>query len=151
MFGTKKSSHKISTAAAKNIAKLKGVTVITAGCEFDGKLICRGSSRIAGKLTGELISDSLLIIEEEAEIEAKLTTEKVMIHGKISGSLYAKEKVEISSTGSFIGDIDTPSLVIQEGAEFDGRSISRKGKKTSKELSNEKDQQDLEKEKLSVL
>jgi cytoskeletal protein CcmA (bactofilin family) len=109
-----------------------GITIITAGCHFKGKLHCKGSSRIAGTIEGELISEGMLVIEQGAVIKAEMNTEEVIVHGSITGSLHARKKVELASTSKFVGDIFTPSLIVEEGAKFDGRSSS----KVSDEIAN---------------
>jgi len=98
------------------------VTILTSGCHFNGKLYCRGSTRIGGKIEGEIISEGLLIIEEEALISADIKADEVVIQGRIQGRLEARGRVELCSTCSFEGDILTPILVITEGAQFNGRS-----------------------------
>ncbi|MCB9228270.1 MAG: polymer-forming cytoskeletal protein [Deltaproteobacteria bacterium] len=101
------------------------VTILTSGCHFNGKLYCKGSSRIGGKIEGEIISEGLLIIEEEALITAKIQAEEVVIQGQIRGEVEASFRVELSSSGQVEGDIITPSLVIHEGATFNGRTTMR--------------------------
>lgn len=98
------------------------VTIITAGCEFSGKLHCRGASRIGGEIEGEIVSEGLLIIEEEARIHAAVVAEEVVIQGKMQGKLKANHRVEICATGSFEGDIECPSLIVHEGAVFNGNT-----------------------------
>src|SRR5262245_2268512 len=48
------------------------VTILTTGCHFSGKLYCRGASRIGGKIDGQIVSEGLLIVEEEAVITAEI-------------------------------------------------------------------------------
>ena len=98
------------------------VTILTSGCHFSGKLYCRGSTRIGGKIDGEIVSEGLLIIEEEAQINANVKADEAIIQGQVKGRLDAKGRVELCSTCSFEGDVVTPILVIQEGAQFNGRS-----------------------------
>ena len=98
------------------------VTILTSGCHFAGKLYCRGSTRIGGKVEGEIISEGLLILEEEAVVDANITCEEIVVQGQITGTIAARSRVELSSTCSFSGDVVTPSLVIEEGAKFTGRS-----------------------------
>ena len=33
------------------------VTILTPGCHFSGKLYCKGSSRIGGRIEGEIVSE----------------------------------------------------------------------------------------------
>jgi len=116
------------------------VTILTSGCHFNGKLYCRGSSRIAGKIEGTLISEGLLIIEEEAIINAQVTAEEAVIQGQVQGRLEAKTRVELCASSHFEGDIKTPLLIVQEGAQFNGRSTmtgTRAGSEHGRKYQNE--------------
>ncbi|MFK7872926.1 MAG: polymer-forming cytoskeletal protein [Oligoflexales bacterium] len=113
----------------KNSAKRRGanfhesaVTILTPGCHFNGKLYCRGSSRIGGRIEGEIVSEGLLIVEEEAHISACIQAEEAIIQGKVSGTLKASGRVELADRCCFDGDIITPALVIHEGAQFNGKT-----------------------------
>lgn len=99
------------------------VTILTSGCHFSGKLYCRGSSRIGGKIEGQVISEGILIIEEGAVIEAEVKADEVIIQGKVNGRLEAKIRCELYPQSRFEGDIVSPVLVVNEGAQFNGRSI----------------------------
>jgi cytoskeletal protein CcmA (bactofilin family) len=99
------------------------VTILTSGCHFSGKLYCRGSSRIGGKIEGQIVSEGILIIEEGATILAEVKADEVIIQGKVNGRLEAKIRAELYPQSRFDGDIVTPVLVINEGAQFNGRSI----------------------------
>ena len=105
------------------------VTILTPGCHFNGKLYCKGSSRIGGRIEGEIISEGLLIIEEEALITANIKADEAVIQGRVSGQINAKYQVELASTCVYTGDIVTPSLIIREGAKFNGQSSMEVAKK----------------------
>jgi cytoskeletal protein CcmA (bactofilin family) len=51
-----------------------------------------------------------------------MAVNSVYIGGEVQGSLEVKEKINIHSTGKFIGDVRTPVFIMEEGALFDGRS-----------------------------
>lgn len=105
-----------------DITRDAAVTILTSGCHFSGKLFCRGSTRIGGCIDGEIISEGLLIIEEEAKINASIKVDEVVIQGRVDGKLEAAGRVELTASSAFSGDILTPVLVIREGAQFNGRS-----------------------------
>ena len=110
----------------KPVAKLpmdEGVTILTAGCHFDGKLYCRGSSRIGGKIEGQIVSEGLLIIEEGASIHAEIRAEEAVIQGVVEGKIECTNRLELHRTARFSGDIHTPVLIINEGAGFNGRAV----------------------------
>ena len=98
------------------------VTILTNGCHFNGKLYCKGASRIGGKIEGQIISEGLLIIEEEAVINAEIKADEAIIQGFVTGKLQANQRAELNATCKFEGDISTPCLVVKEGAQFNGRS-----------------------------
>ena len=115
-----------SDKKAKNKSKASyldsAVTILTPGCHFSGKLYCKGSSRIGGRIEGEIVSEGLLIIEEEAMITAEIKADEAVVQGKVKGKLEAKGRVELAQSSQFDGDIITPSLKVMEGAKFNGRS-----------------------------
>jgi cytoskeletal protein CcmA (bactofilin family) len=106
----------------KPAVKDTAVTILTSGCHFSGKLYCRGSSRIGGRIEGQIISEGLLIIEEQALITAEIKADEAVIQGRVKGKLEATGRVELTHTSYFEGDIATPVLVVSEGAQFNGRS-----------------------------
>lgn len=119
--------------APKNLPALKAkkpapgrdanaVTILTTGCHFSGKLYCRGASRIGGKIDGQIVSEGLLIIEEEAVITAEIKADEAIIQGRVQGKLHATGRVELCASSQFDGDIITPILVVREGAQFNGQS-----------------------------
>lgn len=114
------------------------VTIITAGCHFDGKLFCRGASRIGGRIDGEIVSEGLLIIEESAVISADAKVEEAVIQGHMVGKLEATGRVELAPDCLFEGDIVSPKLLIHEGATFNGRAIMPT-KEVKEDLINVKD------------
>ena len=97
------------------------VTILTSSCHFEGKLYCKGASRIGGRIQGKVISEGLLIIEEEARLNAEIVVDEVVVQGQVSGKLRATKRVELRETSRFQGEITSPALIIREGAQFDGR------------------------------
>ncbi len=96
-------------------------TILAASSHFKGKLYCKGISRIAGKIEGEIISEGLVVLEEAAEIDAIIHGEEVCIAGNMRGTVYASRKVELLPTCCFEGSLHTPVLVVQEGAHMQGQ------------------------------
>jgi cytoskeletal protein CcmA (bactofilin family) len=121
----------------KDHPKDYAVTIITSGCHFSGKLYCKGSTRIGGKVDGEIVSEGLLIIEEEAIISADVKAEDIVIQGHLRGTVEAHGKVELSPTCVYDGDIITPVLVVQEGAQFNGRTTMDPNRIMDRQVSRE--------------
>ncbi|MBP6218447.1 MAG: polymer-forming cytoskeletal protein [Oligoflexales bacterium] len=124
LFGKNKSSQELRKKKGHlSISQQEvGITILTPSCHFSGKLYCRGTSRIGGRIEGEVVSEGVLIIEPEAFISANIFADEVIVQGRVQGRLEAKERVELADGGVFEGDIITPALSVMEGAKFNGRS-----------------------------
>lgn len=88
--------------------------------EFKGLLSFQGTVRIDGKLEGEVVTKDTLIVGESADIKAEITVGIMISEGKIMGNVTASNRIEIRSKSRLIGNIKTPSLIIEQGAIFDG-------------------------------
>ncbi|QGG47006.1 bactofilin family protein [Heliorestis convoluta] len=97
-------------------------TVIGKDSEFKGILKATGAVRIDGSLHGEIIGNGDIIVGESGEIEASIDGRNVIIAGTVHGNITATGRLEIAATGKLYGDIYTGSLVIDEGALFQGSS-----------------------------
>lgn len=96
--------------------------VINHGCEFEGKLCFQGAVRIGGTFRGEIYTPDVLIIGEGARVTGEIDAGTVIISGEVNGSVKAKHRVEIHKPAVFRGEILTPSLSVDEGVIFEGRS-----------------------------
>ena len=92
------------------------------GSEFDGKLSFEGTVRIDGIFTGEISTTDTLIVGESAKIAAEIACGSLIVHGEIIGNIRAKIAVELHQPARVHGDISTPSLMIERGVVFEGRT-----------------------------
>lgn len=98
-------------------------TLLGGGSEFEGKLTFEGTVRIDGKLKGEVFSDDMLIVGEGAYVEAEIDIGEIIIQGTVVGNIRATRAIEIHAPGRVKGDLTTPSLQIDKGVIFEGRSF----------------------------
>ncbi len=63
-----------------------------------------------------------MVVGEGALVKANIAVKSVYISGDVQGNIEVKEKINIHSTGKFLGDVHTPVFIMEEGAFFDGRS-----------------------------
>ena len=102
-------------------AKAKIGTLIGKGAVFDGNLSAPETVRVDGTLNGNCDCKELLIVGVDGKINGDITTQNIIISGKVDGDIEAKGKLELLSTGKLVGNIIARSLVIDEDASFDGR------------------------------
>ena len=104
-------------------------TLLGRGATFDGKLTFEGTVRIDGRFKGEVFSEDVLVIGEGAIVEAEIDIGEIIIQGTVVGNIRAKRGIEIQAPGRVKGDIHTPSLQIDKGVIFEGRSFMEGGAK----------------------
>ncbi len=88
--------------------------------EFEGKLTFHGTIRIDGHFKGEISADGSLIVGEGAMIEANMHISYILINGEIHGNIIVDDRIEIHPPGKVFGDIQAPTLLIDEGGIFEG-------------------------------
>jgi len=91
------------------------------GSRVVGKLSFEGPARIEGAVEGEILAQDTLTIGESAVVNAQITGNAVIIHGRVTGDVTARKKLEIRAPGRLLGNIATPNLVIHEGVVFEGQ------------------------------
>ena len=99
------------------------------GSQFRGELEFEDTMRIDGRFNGKIVSKNELIVGESATIEGDIHVGRIAISGTVIGKIVAQQRVEIHRNGRVYSDIDTPALVIEEGAIFQGNCTmgDRKG------------------------
>ena len=90
------------------------------GSSFKGELEFEDTMRIDGKFNGRINSKNELIVGESAHIEGDVHVGSIAISGTVVGKIVADQRVEIHRNGKVYCDIDTPALIIEEGALFQG-------------------------------
>jgi len=99
------------------------VGLLGKGTSFEGKLFFEGTVRIDGAFWGEVATEGLLVIGDEAIVHAQISAETIIIQGEHHGSIRASKAVEIRGKGKLYGDIHTPCLIVDSGAVFEGNSV----------------------------
>ena len=106
---------------------------LDSGASFKGELEFEDTMRIDGRFNGKIVSKNELIVGESATIEGDVHVGRIAISGTVIGKIVATQRVEIHRNGKVYSDIDTPALIIEEGAIFQGNCVmgDRKGNVTN--------------------
>ncbi len=88
---------------------------------LSGEINFRGMMRVDGKVTGRVASDDgTLIVSSGGRVEAEVSVVVAKISGEVAGDITASERVELGRTARVSGNIQTPALVVEDGAIFEG-------------------------------
>src|SRR5215468_7068973 len=96
------------------------IAFVGKGVEFKGTISYSGTVRIDGYLDGEINTDGILLIGEDAVLQAKITAGTVVCKGKITGDIVVKEQVKLRAPAVVNGSVKTPLLSIEDGVLFNG-------------------------------
>jgi cytoskeletal protein CcmA (bactofilin family) len=83
------------------------------------RIISRGTLQVDGEIEGD-VAGKEIIIGETGQVTGMVSGERVIVRGKIAGAIRSMT-VALQSSARVEGDIHHMSLVIEQGAEFDGR------------------------------
>jgi cytoskeletal protein CcmA (bactofilin family) len=89
------------------------------GTKVSGNLHFHGTVRIEGEADGEIVGDEV-VIAEGAVVSAKITAARLTIAGTVTGEIVVRQRLELMSSARLHCTINTPSLILNEGAQFDG-------------------------------
>ena len=104
---------------------------ISRGVQVSGDVLFADALQVDGKVIGKLASESgSLYIEQTGEIHAEVEVGICVIRGSVRGNVTAKSRVEVYKTARVEGDINTPVLLVEEGALL--RGTIRMGKEAAR-------------------
>ena len=99
-------------------------SLLGAGTRYEGKLFFDGRVRIDGELEGEVHSDGMLIVGEQATIAGEIHVHTLIVRGgSIQGDIFATALVELHAPARVRGDIRTQALYMDKGVVFDGKCV----------------------------
>lgn len=96
-------------------------TWIGGPASVEGKITSSEDICVEGSVKGEIHSQGAVTVPEGGSVEAtSVHARRVTVHGNVRGNIEAEELAELSGSGSFVGDVTAPHVVVALGAEFDG-------------------------------
>jgi cytoskeletal protein CcmA (bactofilin family) len=112
-----------SASTPKSSSDERRVTAwIGQGVMIEGKIRSAQDLRIDGKVDGEIeVGDHGVIVGAGATIKANLAARSVVISGAVTGNVTATERIDLHPGGSIAGDINSPRLVVADGAMINGK------------------------------
>lgn len=87
---------------------------------FSGDLECDGIVKIDGIFQGSIKTVSNVIISEQARVDAHVEAENVSVSGQVKGTVVAKGRLEILSTGKVWADVTVTSFLLDDGGKLHG-------------------------------
>ena len=122
MFG-KKATEVSSPVKPKRIA-----SQLEPDIELVGDLSFSGLLQLKGNIYGNVIaasgSDATLLIEPSATVTGEVRAPYIWIKGKVTGDVFATNRISISAGSTVIGDIHYEEIELDQGVQISVRLIS---------------------------
>src|SRR5579859_7368944 len=96
--------------------------VLNSDVEIKGMLKFSGEMTFDGKVDGDINSEGTLNLGDNANIKGTIDVGSVVVRGKITGNIIAKDKIELKAKTELFGDVRAAKLVIEEGVTFVGKT-----------------------------
>lgn len=110
-----------SESLARDIKEGNLSGFVGSGTAVTGEATFKAMMRVDGHLSGRITSTSgTLIVGANGKVDANIEVAVAMIHGTINGDIIATQRLELGRAAKVTGNIQTPSLVIEQGAVFEG-------------------------------
>ena len=91
------------------------------GTTLTGEANFKGMLRVDGTLSGRVSSqDGTLIVSTGGQVDANVEVSVAQIYGTVNGDVTATKRIELGRVAKVTGNIQTPALIIESGAIFEG-------------------------------
>lgn len=110
----------MSTTNNNNNSSSKNV--LNSDVEVKGAIKFSGELTFDGKLDGDIGSDGTLNLGDNAVIKGTIDVGSVVVRGKITGNIIAKDKIDLKAKTELFGDVRAAKLAMEEGVTFVGKT-----------------------------
>jgi cytoskeletal protein CcmA (bactofilin family) len=94
---------------------------VGSGTNVTGEASFKSLLRIDGHFSGRVTSPTgTLIVGSGGQVDANIEVAVAQIQGSVNGDIIASQRIELGRAGKLNGNIQTPSLVIEQGGVFEG-------------------------------
>lgn len=95
-------------------------TILSSDIDFNGAISFEKPFLIRGRVTGQIHARDLLVVDENAVVDASIEAPRLIIRGTVTGNVVCSEKVEITAGGKLVGDVAAPEVFMETGCVFNG-------------------------------
>ncbi len=95
---------------------------ISLGIKIKGEVSGKEDLLIDGTLEGKLdLTGAIVTIGPNGKVKADIVAREIVVRGSVIGKLAGRDRVQLWSTGSVAGEVQTERLAIEDGAVLRGK------------------------------
>jgi cytoskeletal protein CcmA (bactofilin family) len=109
-------------AARPSAPTARNLSCLGSSLEIKGQVSGDEDLQVDGKITGPVsLGGQKLTVGRSGQLNSEVSAREIVVYGKVTGNLRARDRVEIKKDGSVVGDITTARISVEDGAYFKGR------------------------------
>jgi cytoskeletal protein CcmA (bactofilin family) len=130
------------TPAPGNSSAANQYSMIGKSIVIKGEITASDPVYVYGRVEGSINAPAHRVtIGKEGRVKADIHAREVVIMGEVCGTLDSRERVEIRSDGSLMGDLSTSRIYVEEGAVLSGSiDVHKPSKKEKAEAREEQEE-----------
>lgn len=105
-----------------SITPTRSAARLGSGLQIKGHITGTEDLQIDGKVDGPIsLKGHELTVGPAAQLTSEIHARDIVVYGRVTGNVFAKDRVDIKRDGSIVGDISSSRISIEDGAQFRGR------------------------------
>jgi cytoskeletal protein CcmA (bactofilin family) len=125
-------SFNSNPAARPSAPTARNLSCLGSSLEIKGQISGDEDLQVDGKVTGPVsLGGQKLTVGRTGQLNSEVSAREIVVYGKVTGNLRARDRVEIKKDGSVVGDITTARISVEDGAYFKGRIEIERPKQSS--------------------
>ena len=132
---TSAKTNEMSTTPNNN-TNSNSKNILNSDVEVKGAIKFSGELTFDGKLEGDISSEGTLNLGENAVVKGTIDVGSVVVRGKITGNIIAKDKIDLKAKTELFGDVRASKLVMEEGVTFVGKTEVNPNKVSATPVAN---------------
>ncbi|GMO20520.1 MAG: polymer-forming cytoskeletal protein [Termitinemataceae bacterium] len=100
-------------------------TVLSPDIDFTGVINFEKSFLVRGRISGEISARGVLLIDDDAVVDADISADRIIIRGNVTGNVNAGMRLEITPTGRLEGTVNAPEINFETGCVFNGKCVMK--------------------------
>ncbi len=96
---------------------------VDVGCVIRGELEFKNTFRLDGRVEGHIQSSAELLVGETGSVDGEIDVARCVIGGEVRGTIRAAEQVVLLASAKVWAEVQTPALVMEEGAFLEGKVV----------------------------
>jgi cytoskeletal protein CcmA (bactofilin family) len=111
-----------SGSPALGSSPARGSARLGSSLQIKGHITGTEDLQIDGKVDGPIsLRGHALTVGPAAQLTSEIHAREVVVYGKVIGNVHSRDRVDVKTDGSVVGDISTARISIEDGAQFKGR------------------------------